>query len=187
MAIARIKVLLTHPTFLTLFRVLAAPGIVLLMLYPTRLASFLAAILFSLAAITDYLDGYFARRNGLVSNFGKMMDPMADKLLVASSLIMLASHGWIPGWMVCIIIGREIAITGLRGVVAGEGKDTSASWLGKYKTGFQIAAIIPLLFHYPYFGVDLHVVGMFFLWCALVLTLWSGTDYVFRFRHIFWS
>ncbi len=181
---SKITAALSNPNSLTLFRIFAAPGIVILLLYPTRISTAAAALLFSAAAITDYLDGYFARSLGLVSNLGKMLDPLADKLLVISSLIMLTSHGWIPAWMVCIIVGREIAITGLRGVVAGEGEDTSASWLGKYKTGFQIAAIIPLLFHYPYFTIDLHAIGMFFLWGALGLTLWSGIDYFVRFRKL---
>ncbi len=181
MSIPRFAQFATHPNFLTLFRVLAAPGIVILLTFPNPWTTFIGAILFSAAAITDYLDGYFARSRGLVTNLGKMMDPLADKLLVASSLIMITANGWIPAWVVCIIIGREIAVTGLRGVVAGEGEDTSASWLGKYKTGFQIAAIIPLLFHYSYLGINMHAIGMVFLWFALLFTLWSGADYFIRF------
>ena len=176
---------LRNPNSLTLFRVASAPVIILLMLWPNRLVTFLAAIVFSLAAITDYLDGYYARQRGLVSNFGKIMDPLADKLLVSSTCIMLASHGWIPAWIVCIIIGREMAVTGLRNVVSANGGDVSASSLGKYKTGFQIAALIPLLFHYPYFGFDLNAIGHFFLWGALLFTIWSGADYFIRFRHFF--
>lgn len=176
--------LLRHPNFLTVCRVASIPGIVLLMLYPNRLCSFLAALLFSAAAITDYFDGFFARTRGMTSDLGKLMDPLADKLLVASAFIMLVSHGWAPGWMVCIIIGREIAITGLRSLIAEKKEDASASSLGKYKTGFQIAAIIPLLFHYPYFGINLHGIGMFFLWGALIFSIWSGLDYVYRFRHL---
>jgi CDP-diacylglycerol--glycerol-3-phosphate 3-phosphatidyltransferase len=177
------KDLLSHPNFLTMCRVAAIPGIILLMLCPSRFSSFTAAILFSAAAITDYFDGFFARSRGLTSDFGKLMDPLADKLLVSSALIMLVSHGWIPGWIICIIIGRDIAITGLRSVVADNNEDASASNLGKYKTGFQIAAIIPLLIHYPYFGINLHGIGMFFLWGALIYTIWSGLDYGYRFKR----
>ncbi len=187
----KLKKILSDPNFLTLFRIAAAPAIVILLLFPTdkatipnRIYTFSAALVFSAAAITDYLDGYFARTRGLVSNLGKMMDPLADKLLVSCSLIMLASLGWIPGWIVCIIIGREIAVTGLRGVIAEGGEDVSASVLGKYKTGFQIAAIIPLLLHYEYFGADFHVVGFVLLLCAMVLTVWSGADYFIRFRKL---
>ena len=176
---------MSHPNSLTLLRIAAVPGIVLLLLYPNRLGTFLAGLLFSAAAITDYLDGYLARKMGLVSTLGKIIDPVADKLIVSTSFIMLTSLGWVPAWMVCIIIGREIAVTGLRNIIAEQQKDVSASWLGKYKTGFQIAAIIPLLIHYPYFGIDLNAIGRFFLWGALVLTIWSGIDYFIRFRRLF--
>ncbi|MBI5590327.1 MAG: CDP-diacylglycerol--glycerol-3-phosphate 3-phosphatidyltransferase [Deltaproteobacteria bacterium] len=179
----KISSLLSHPNFLTMCRVAAIPGIILLMLCPNRLSAFMAALLFSAAAITDYFDGFFARTRGLTSNFGKLMDPLADKLLVSSAFIMLVSHGWIPGWIICIIIGREIAITGLRNVMVENNVDTSASNLGKYKTGFQIAAIIPLLIHYPYFGMNFHGIGMFFLWGALIYTVWSGLDYGYRFKR----
>jgi len=178
------KNILTHPNSLTLFRVIAVPIIVILMIFPNRMNAFLAGILFSIAAITDYFDGYLARTRGLVTNLGKVMDPVADKLLVSSAFIMLASHGWVPAWMVCIIVGREIAITGLRNIIAGEGQDVSASWLGKYKTGFQIAAAIPLLIHYRFLGLNSHAIGMFFLWGALVFTLWSGADYFIKFRKL---
>ncbi len=174
--------LLKNPNALTLFRMLASPVIVLLLLSPGRFHAFLAALMFSLAAITDYFDGFYARRNGMVSNFGKAMDPLADKLLVSSSLIMMTSYGWIPAWIVFIIIGRELAITGLRSIIAENGEDISASNLGKYKTGFQIAAIIPLLIHYPYLGIEFQNIGSVLLWFALFFTLLSGVDYIFRFR-----
>ncbi len=179
-----VQSLLTHPNTLTLFRILSAPIIVVLLMMPNRLTGFLAGVIFSAAAITDYFDGYLARRYGLVSNLGKVMDPVADKLLVSFSLIMLSALGWMPAWIACVIIGRELAISGLRNIIAQNEMDVSASVLGKYKTGFQIAAIIPLMLHYPAFGFDFQAVGMFFLWCALVLTLWSGTDYFLRFRKL---
>lgn len=176
---------LSHPNSLTMYRIFATPLLVILLLFPNRFCTFVAALLFSAAAITDYLDGLFARRMGLVSNFGKIMDPLADKILVSSAFIMLTSLDWIPGWIVCIIIGREMAVTGLRNFIAENKMDLSASKLGKYKTGFQIAAIIPLLIHYPYFGINLHGIGMVLLYGALIFTLWSGTDYFFRFRKLF--
>ena len=178
------KITLSHPNTLTLFRIAVIPIIVILMLYPNRISTWIAALLFSAAAITDYFDGYFARRFGLVSNLGKVMDPVADKLLASSAFIMLASLGWVPAWIVCIIIGREIAVTGLRNIIAEKGEDVSASNLGKYKTGFQIAAIIPLLIHYPFFGIEPHAIGTFFLWGALIFTLWSGIDYFIKFRNL---
>ena len=181
---SKIKSVMSHPNFLTLFRIAAVPAIVILMIHPNRFFTFLAAALFGAAAITDYLDGYLARHRGLETILGKVMDPVADKLLVSSAFIMLTAQGWIPAWIVCIIIGRELAVTGLRNIIAGKGEDISASWLGKYKTGFQIAAAIPLLIHYPYFGIDVHVIGHFFLLCALVFTIWSGVDYFIRFRKL---
>ncbi|MDH3826443.1 MAG: CDP-diacylglycerol--glycerol-3-phosphate 3-phosphatidyltransferase [Desulfobacterales bacterium] len=174
----------SHPNTLTMFRVIAVPIIVILMLFPNRVCTFIAAILFSVAAITDYLDGYIARTRGLVSTLGKIMDPVADKLLVSSAFIMLTALGWVPPWIVCIIIGREIAVTGLRNIIAEKGEDVSASNLGKYKTGFQIAAIIPLIIHYPFFGLNPQAIGAFFLWGALGFTVWSGADYFFKFRRL---
>jgi CDP-diacylglycerol--glycerol-3-phosphate 3-phosphatidyltransferase len=173
------------PNRLTLLRIIAIPGIIVLMHFPDRLTTALAALLFSIAAVTDWLDGYWARRSHMVSTLGKIMDPVADKLLVSSCFIMLASHGWVPAWMACVIIGRELAVTGLRNVIAEKGEDLSASLLGKYKTGFQIAAIIPLLLHYPYFHIRFHSIGSVLLWFALVFTVWSGADYFIRFRKLF--
>jgi CDP-diacylglycerol--glycerol-3-phosphate 3-phosphatidyltransferase len=142
---------------------------------------------FSIAAVTDYFDGYVARRFGLVSNLGKIMDPLADKLLVSSAFIMLIPHGRVPAWMICIIIGRELAVTGLRNIISEKGEDVSASMIGKWKTGFQISAIIPLLLHYEYLGIDFHSIGMVLLWCALGVTVWSGADYFVRFRKLLTS
>ena len=180
----QIKNILSHPNTLTLFRVAAVPLIVVLLMFPGRICTFIAALTFTAAAITDFLDGFFARQRGLVSNFGKVMDPVADKVLVSTSFIMLTSLGWIQAWIVCIIIGREIAVTGLRSIIADEGRDVSASGLGKYKTGFQIAAIIPLLIHFQYLTIDFHAIGMIFLWVALILTVWSGADYFIRSRGL---
>ena len=172
------------PNQLTLFRIAAVPVIIILMLFPNRICSLIAGLLFSAAAITDYLDGFLARKRGLVTTLGKVMDPVADKLLVSSAFIMLTSLGWVPAWMACIIIGRELAVNGLRNIIAEKGEDLSASNLGKYKTGFQIAAIIPLMIHYPFLGLNVQVIGNLFLWGALVFTIWSGADYFIRSRSL---
>ena len=183
---AALKDMLRHPNGLTLFRIIVVPLIVILLFFPnSRLCTFFAAILFSAAAITDYLDGFYARRRGMVSTLGKVMDPVADKLLVSSTFIMLASLNWVPAWIVCIIIGRELAVTGLRNIIAGKGEDVSASRLGKYKTGFQIASIIPLIIHYPLLGLNAQAIGEVMLWGAVVFTLWSGADYFIKFRRLF--
>lgn len=182
---SRLKAMLRNPNMLTLSRIAAGPVIVVLLMFPmNRVTFFLAALIFSAASITDYLDGYFARKYGQISGFGKAMDPLADKILTACAFIMLTAEGLIPGWVVCIIIGRELGITGLRNLMAGKGEDISASNLGKYKTGFQIAALIPLLLHYEYFGIDFHVVGIWLLGIAVVMTIWSGIDYFVKARSV---
>ncbi len=171
-----------HPNSLTMFRVMSVPLLIVLLLFDNRITAALAAFVFSVAAITDYLDGYIARRYGLVSNLGKILDPLADKMLVSTAFIMLIPLDRVPAWIVCVIIGRELAITGFRNIISDHGDDASASMLGKYKTGFQIAAIIPLLIHFRYFGIDFHQIGTLLVWIALVFTIWSGVDYIVRFR-----
>ena len=140
--------------------------------------------MFGLASISDLLDGFLARRQQLVTTFGKFLDPLADKLIVSAALIMLIPLGRAPAWMVVVIVGRELAITGLRSMAVSEGKVISADELGKKKMVFQIVAILGLLLHYEYFGINLHAVGMFFLWLAVVLTLWSGFNYFRRFWDV---
>lgn len=179
----RINIFL-HPNVMTLSRILAVPLLVILMMMPGKVTLLLSAALFSLASITDYFDGYYARKYGLVSNLGKILDPLADKLLVSCAFIMLVALGYAPAWIVCLIIGRELAVTGLRCVLIENGEDVSASWLGKYKTGFQIACIIPLLIHYSYFGIDFGAIGSVLLYGALLFTIWSGADYFIKFRKL---
>ena len=180
------KDMLRNPNVLTLLRIAASPIIVILLLFPmNRITCFLAALVFSAAAITDYFDGFFARKYGQISGFGKAMDPLADKMLMTAVFIMLTSKGLIPGWVVCVIIGRELAITGFRNILAGRGEDISASIWGKWKTGFRIGASIPLLLHYEYFGINFHALGMLVLWVAVALTIWSAIDYFVKARSIF--
>lgn len=175
------EVVLT-PNVMTISRIVAIPVIVVLLMYETKLTTFLAAALFSIASITDYFDGYLARTRGLVTKLGKILDPLADKLLVSSTLVMLVDLHFIPAWIVCVIIGRELAVTGLRCVLIENRQDIEASWLGKYKTGFQIAAIIPLTMHYNYLGIHFNAIGQFFLYGALIFTVWSGLDYFIKAR-----
>lgn len=172
------------PNSLSLARIASVPLIILFLLFPNKLTTFLAAITFSAASLTDLLDGFFARRRKTVTTIGRLLDPMADKLLISAALIMLIPLNWVPAWMVFLIIGREIAITGLRGIGSSKGIIINVSSLGKYKTSFQIVATIGLLLHYPYLGVDFHKVGMFLLWIALILTLWSGMVYFTQFYKI---
>ncbi|MDI6796253.1 MAG: CDP-diacylglycerol--glycerol-3-phosphate 3-phosphatidyltransferase [Desulfatibacillaceae bacterium] len=174
-----------HPNTITLYRILAVPAVVVLLLWDYKITCFAAALVFTIAAITDLLDGYLARRLGLVSNLGKFLDPLADKLLVISALIMLTHKQWVDGWIVCIIVGREIAVTGLRGIAAEQGEVIAAERLGKIKAVFQIVATVPLMIHYKYFFVDFHLLGTLLLWVALVLTVASGVSYFANFFRIF--
>ena len=165
------------PNSLSIMRLVLIPVIVISLYFPGKLGSFLAALFFGLAAITDLLDGFYARRHKEVTPLGKFLDPLADKLLVSVTMIMLITLNRIPVWVVILIISREMAITGLRGIAVIEGKVIEASSLGKYKTIFQSVALICLSLHYQYFQIDFHVVGMAFLWAALILTMWSGWLY----------
>jgi len=116
----------------------------------------------------------------VVTPVGKLLDPLADKLLISVTMIMLITLGRIPAWIVILIIAREMAVTGLRGIAVAEGKVIEASYLGKYKTVFQSVSLIFLCLHYQYAQVDFHAWGIVLLWAALILTLWSGFRY-FRF------
>jgi len=181
----KVKNIVLTPNFMTISRIVAIPVIVILLMVETKITTFSAAVLFSAASITDYLDGYLARTRGLVTKLGKILDPLADKLLVSSTLVMLVSLGFMQGWIACVIIGRELAVTGLRCILIENNQDVAASWLGKYKTGFQIAAIIPLALHYNYLGINFNTIGQFFLYGALIFTVWSGLDYFIKARKFF--
>jgi CDP-diacylglycerol--glycerol-3-phosphate 3-phosphatidyltransferase len=175
------KIILNLPNTLTLVRLISIPLVIICLSFRGRWGSFFAALFFGMAFITDILDGYFARRYGAVTVVGKFLDPLADKILVCVTMIMLIPLGRIPAWMVMLIVAREMAVTGLRSVAASQGIIIQASSLGKYKTVVQSTATILLCLHYKYIGVDFHVVGMAFLWVALILTLWSGWDYFMGF------
>ncbi|KAA0895169.1 CDP-diacylglycerol--glycerol-3-phosphate 3-phosphatidyltransferase [Oryzomonas rubra] len=186
--------ILNIPNILTMLRIAAIPLMAFLLLVPDKQAGFWAAAVFALASITDWLDGYLARRMGIVTVFGKFLDPIADKLIVMAALIMILPFGRVPAWMVLVVLGREIIITGLRGIASSEGIVIPASDLGKFKTIFQIVAILGLVLHYDYnwlFGIDnplvhvnMHNVGMFYLWIATLLTIWSGVDYLVKFVRV---
>ncbi|MBU1230785.1 MAG: CDP-diacylglycerol--glycerol-3-phosphate 3-phosphatidyltransferase [Proteobacteria bacterium] len=170
---------------LTLARVFAVPVLVVLLSIEQELktvvSAYLAAGVFVLASLTDMADGYVARRQNLITNLGKFLDPLADKLLIGSALVMLVGLGWVPAWIVVVIICRELAVTGMRGVAADKGVVIAADSLGKMKTISQILALVPLLLHYPLFGFDPHPLGMLLLYVALALTVFSGANYLYNF------
>jgi CDP-diacylglycerol--glycerol-3-phosphate 3-phosphatidyltransferase len=147
---------------------------------------FLAALIFSIASITDYLDGYLARKYNLVTNLGKLLDPLADKLLVIGAMIMLVELNRLPGWMALVVIAREVGITALRGIATEQGVVIAASQLGKYKTATQMPALIALLLYYKFnllifWPINCFAVGMILFAFACVLTVWSGLDYFLKF------
>ena len=169
------------PNTITLLRVGVVP---ILLLFPAlaaeRLGSQVMAWLFIVAAVTDLVDGWLARRGAQVTRIGVLLDPLADKLLVSTALIVLLVAGRIPEWgtpMVVVIIGRELAVTGLRGLAGVEGVVMAAAWPGKVKAVFQNIAIGALLFPTPTIGLPAHRIGLGFLVAATVLTLWSGYRY----------
>ena len=185
---------LNPPNILTMFRVACIPVMVWFLLSPEREPCFWAAWFFALASATDWFDGHLARRMGIETVFGKFLDPLADKLIVTAALIMILPFNRVPAWMVFVVLAREIIITGLRSIASSDGIVIQASDLGKYKTIFQLVAIIGLLLHYDYhwfFGIDhpllvvnMHNAGMFFFWIAFALTVWSGIDYLAKFIKV---
>ncbi len=171
------------PNLLTLGRIAIIVIIVLVLQDEGHAAGALAAIFFFGACLTDYFDGQLARKYSLTTTLGKFLDPLADKLIVMAILVMLVGMSReprVPSWLVVIVIGREIAVTGLRAIASGEGIILPAEELGKYKTIFQMFALHGLLLHYTYLGIDFHLAGMYFLWISTVVSVWSGGVYTAR-------
>ncbi|MCD6281380.1 MAG: CDP-diacylglycerol--glycerol-3-phosphate 3-phosphatidyltransferase [Deltaproteobacteria bacterium] len=164
---------------LTMSRIIVVPVLALFLIKGGYFYSILAAVLFIAATFTDFLDGYVARKYEMVSNLGKFLDPLADKLLIVTSLILLIPLDRSPAWIVALIVCRELTVTGLRSIASERNIVIAANWLGKYKTAFQCAAVIPLLIHYTVFGIQFQLAGEFFLWIACFFTLWSGFDYIY--------
>jgi len=169
---------LNLPNVLTVARILAVPVIVVALLDETPNGDVIAAIVFALAAFTDGLDGYIARSRGSITTFGKLMDPIADKLLIVAALVALVSLDRLAAWVAMVIIAREFAVTGLRTIAAEQGVVIAASWLGKLKTIVQVAAVFALiLWESSPLGVDLLV------YAAVAVTVISGADYFFGIRR----
>ncbi len=176
----------TLPNLLSLFRIALIPILVYFLTDPGKQSGIFAAITFFIASLTDFFDGYLARRQGSTTTLGKFLDPLADKLLVTAALIMLAAIDRtprVPATLVVLLVAREFAVTGLRAIASGEGLILAAEELGKYKMLSQIFAVHGLLLHYQYGFIDFYIFGMYFLWIALVLSLWSGIDYHLKVFH----
>lgn len=185
---------------LTLIRIVFVPLFLIFMVVnDIPYGTFIATIIFILASITDKLDGYIARSRNQITNFGKFMDPLADKLLVTTALIVLVGLGTIPSWTVVIIIAREFAVSGLRSIAAAEGKVIAASWWGKIKTVIQMIAIILLLLQVSveesvYFmnlvnnnniiNFIINSFPIFVLYVAVIITVISGYDYFNKNKNV---
>jgi CDP-diacylglycerol--glycerol-3-phosphate 3-phosphatidyltransferase len=169
------------PNTISIVRIGVIPVLFCLLASPGPAMSLLIAVLFIAAALTDLLDGYIARKYEIVTTMGKFLDPIADKLIVNTAMILLIPIGRIPAWIVAIIIIRDFAVDGIRNIASSEGMIIQASPLGKRKTLCQIFAVSALMIHYPFIGADAHEVGMVILYIALILTITSGFDYFGKF------
>ena len=175
------------PNKITLVRMVMIPFFIAALLIDFPYHQPLAAALFIIASLTDSLDGYLARSRNLVTDFGKFMDPLADKLLVCSALICFVQLGSVPAWMVIIIIAREFAITGLRSLAAADGVIIAASKWGKAKTISQMIAIILMLFgNWPFYLINIPAATIM-MYVATLLTLYSGIDYLILNKKVFRS
>ena len=175
------KEILNLPNTITLLRIGVIPVLFLILLSPGRSLSLFIAALFILAALTDLADGYIARRYGIVTKMGKLLDPVADKIIVNTAMVLMIPIGHIPAWIVALIILRDIVVDGTRNIALSDGIVIAASKLGKRKTLSQNIAVSALIIHYPLFGINAHLVGMITLYVALILTIWSGVDYFVKF------
>ncbi len=167
------------PNILSLSRILSVPVFILLMLEPSPIRALAAGVVFSLASATDWLDGYLARKWGQVTKIGKLLDPIADKILIMSALVILVEirSDVVHSWIAIVIIGREFAVTGLRAIAASEGIIIPAETVGKFKVGAQITAVLSLLLDYYLTKEWLRDLGSLALWIAMILAVYSAVQY----------
>jgi len=175
------------PNLLTFLRIALIPVVLWFISIGTPKAAFWASLVYGVTAVTDFLDGWLARRRGLVSVLGKFLDPLADKLLVMAVLVYLVGLGSVPAWAVILLVARELSITSLRVIAMTEGVVIAAGRGGKDKTAFQMVALLMLIVHHPYelnfgigspFTVDFNTVGLYLLYLSLVLAFTSAGEYV---------
>jgi CDP-diacylglycerol--glycerol-3-phosphate 3-phosphatidyltransferase len=171
------------PTKITLLRMLLVPFLLAFLIAPSRVNALMAALIFGAAALTDWLDGHLARSTRQVTTLGKLLDPIADKILLAAGLIPLVGLGRVPAWMAAIMLIREFAVSGLREIAAAEQVIIHASPMAKVKTALQIAAILFLILDYPLWPVTFYTLGMGLLALSLVLSLVSGVEYYLKCRR----
>jgi CDP-diacylglycerol---glycerol-3-phosphate 3-phosphatidyltransferase len=168
---------LNLPTLLTLSRIVLIP----VFIFTVYLHPVFGAIIFSIASLTDFLDGYFARRSGDITKFGIILDPIADKFLVISALIVLVDMERLAAWIAITIVVREFLVTGLRAVALSKDIIIAAEIGGKIKTTLQVIAIICLILKNSLFGIDLYDIGIVLIWASLALSIISGVQYTISF------
>ncbi len=168
------------PNTITLLRISVVPFLFILLANPGEFWSMVIAVLFVIASVTDFLDGYFARKYQLVTTMGKFLDPIADKIIVNTAMILMIPIGRIPAWIVAVTIIRDLIVDVIRSIASAEGIYIQASILGKQKTVTQIIAVTALMIHYSIFGINAHIVGTVILYVALFLTIYSGVDYFIK-------
>lgn len=172
------------PNLLSIFRIMVIPLFIFLLLPADPDKLYVGGfIVFSLASISDFLDGYIARKSNQITKLGKLLDPIADKILTSAALISLVQLQRVAAWIVVVIIAREFAVTGIRAMAATEGLVMPADQLGKYKMGAQITGILMLLLDHQCLIFDWHLLGTIAIWVAMLLALVSGTQYVRRFAR----
>ena len=177
----RIRQIFNLPNTITLARISVVPFLFFLLADPGPFWSLVLAGLFVLASITDFFDGYFARKYNLITTMGKFLDPLADKLIVNTAMILMIPIGRIDAWIVVIIIIRDLIVDGIRSIASSEGIYFQASVQEKKKTVAQIFAVTSLMIHYPFLGLNAHLVGTIVLYVAFFLTIYSGIDYLIKF------
>jgi CDP-diacylglycerol--glycerol-3-phosphate 3-phosphatidyltransferase len=171
------------PTKITLLRILLVPFLLAFLIAPSRVNALVAALIFGAAALTDWLDGHLARSTHQITTLGKLLDPIADKILLAAGLIPLVGLERVPAWMAAVMLIREFAVSGLREIAAAEQVIIPASAMAKAKTFVQILAILFLILHYQTWPLTFHTVGMALLTLSLILSLVSGVDYYQKCRR----
>lgn len=170
------------PNTITVMRCLLVPVMVLVLWNePDRVGGIVACAIFVGAMLSDVLDGYLARKWGLQSIVGAFLDPLADKLMVVTTLVMLIPHGWVPAWAVVVLEARELVISGLRTIAISEGMVIAAGSLGKFKTAYQSTALGFILFHYTTFGINAWSIGLILLYVSIFFSLASAAEYVIGF------
>ena len=183
------KEILFFPNLLTLLRILLIPAVLLFIDNNSPFNSFIATVFYAVSAVTDFFDGYLARKWKQVSLLGKFLDPLADKILVMAALVWMVPMGRIDAWLVVVLLTRELSITGLRSVASSEGIVISARQMGKKKTAFQMVGILCLIIHFRYpilftsYYVDFHKVGLYTLYVSLVFSIFSALEYMWLFAR----